>query len=427
MHIILNIKQINIILFLPFFALLSCTINNGTREKKDSNKSEIGINNGEFNSQKDYQEFPEYQLAVKCPAVLKDVSGQSNDSFDFNYAGSTNDAFYQIMIVKIPVEYRNYQDSYKSVLKDMFEKQGGGETILFGDENLPAYLLNDYTHEGYKGRGIAVMRGIYVYTFNVMTNSDLDAKFRGFTNSISFQKELESSNSIESSDQGLYMIGKTFVVNKKVFFHNQPDARTIRRAYLYIGDEATVLNVKNGFGYIEFENTQGQISKGWIDLSDVSFVEKFQNIENNSGIKTYKKNGLNAYAISYPENWILKEKPNESIDISINSPLLDINVNVIVSYNNASLESICQKGKEQSVMYIPEYRQLSEEYITLDGETCIHSIARANMQGNDITSSIYMAKKSDNTLYTITLVVESNKYEWYKSTLEQIIVSFRFL
>jgi len=147
----------------------------------------ISQRNETYYKSKGYQVFSEYQFAVKCPAILKEVSRQSNDNFDFNYEGSNDDTFYQIMIIRIPDGTRDMsKNEYREFLQNMFGNKGGGKHVLWGEENLPAYLLDDYVQDGYKGRGIAVERNGRVYAINILTNSNLKAKFNGFTNNFQF-------------------------------------------------------------------------------------------------------------------------------------------------------------------------------------------------------------------------------------------------
>jgi hypothetical protein len=74
-----------------------------------TNDSKISQIEEAMNRDKDYQTFSDYQFKVKCPAILKDVSNKSNYDFDFNYAGTTDDSFYQIMIIKLPTGYKDYK------------------------------------------------------------------------------------------------------------------------------------------------------------------------------------------------------------------------------------------------------------------------------------------------------------------------------
>ena len=162
-------------------------LNNQSVHREDTKATEPVENEACCN-----QIFSDYQFAVKCPAILQDVSMQSNNDFDFNYAGNTDDAFYQIMIIKIPAGRLDLSsEEEKAFLRELFGSQGGGKSVLWGEENLPAYLLNDYTQNGYRGKGIAVARKGRIFTFNVMAKGDLDAKFNSFTNSVFFLDELE--------------------------------------------------------------------------------------------------------------------------------------------------------------------------------------------------------------------------------------------
>lgn len=149
-----------------------------------------------------HQTFPEYQFAIKCPAILKDASKQSNDDFEFNYAGGIGDTFYQIMIVRVPAGRKDMtKEQYKSFLKETFGKQGSGKHVLWGEEELPAYLLDDYIQNGYKGRGIAVARNGMIYTFNIMAKDNIDSKFNSFTNNVIFfnRSQPKKQASISSS------------------------------------------------------------------------------------------------------------------------------------------------------------------------------------------------------------------------------------
>jgi curved DNA-binding protein CbpA len=53
----------------------------------------------------------------------------------------------------------------------------------------------------------------------------------------------------------------------KVYFHNTPKSSDIRNAYFAATAEVFVQKTENGFGYIEFTNSEGQLSYGWIDLN----------------------------------------------------------------------------------------------------------------------------------------------------------------
>ncbi len=60
----------------------------------------------------------------------------------------------------------------------------------------------------------------------------------------------------------------------KAFFHTEPDPSTRRKAHLvhWNNAELTALDEKNGFIYVVFFNTAGQITKGWLLKSDLKKI-----------------------------------------------------------------------------------------------------------------------------------------------------------
>jgi len=70
------------------------------------------------------------------------------------------------------------------------------------------------------------------------------------------------------------IIGQYKVASEKAFFHNEPDEDSRRKAYL-LQNSGTIsaFEEKNNFVYTEFTNSRGQISKGWLLLSDLLTLE----------------------------------------------------------------------------------------------------------------------------------------------------------
>jgi len=63
--------------------------------------------------------------------------------------------------------------------------------------------------------------------------------------------------------QGVVVVGKTF-------FHSSADPATARGAFLVSGDVCVITKVNNGFGYIDFYNSNnGKTTSGWINLRDL--------------------------------------------------------------------------------------------------------------------------------------------------------------
>ena len=50
----------------------------------------------------------------------------------------------------------------------------------------------------------------------------------------------------------------------KVYFYSKPDINFVKAAYFNTAELVFVSKFKDNFGYIEFKNTNGQVSKGWI-------------------------------------------------------------------------------------------------------------------------------------------------------------------
>lgn len=284
------------------------------------------------------QIFPQYSFSVKCPVVLKDVSEQSNDDFEFNYAGNTKDTFYQIMIIRLPASLDD------TAIRKMMSNQGGGKFTEFGEERLLAYQPKDYTQNGNTGRGITVVRNGLMYVFNVMTKADLSSEYSNFINSVSFTGEL-------------------------------------------------------------FVKTVGQY-------------------------KEYEKQGYGAFSILYPHDWELIEDPNQYVSLFVRSKKegqsqLEANFNIIISSNRNSLEDMFNTTQKQLRENIPEYDLLTKEYIKVAGMDCIRTEANARMQGIFIRSLGYQLKKKDDTLYTITFIVEENRFKQYNEVFKNIINSFK--
>jgi uncharacterized membrane protein YvbJ len=63
---------------------------------------------------------------------------------------------------------------------------------------------------------------------------------------------------------GYYIVNSSDT--KRVYFHNAPDEATKRKAYLSTQETVYVQNIQNGFGYIEFTNSNGQSSLGWVEM-----------------------------------------------------------------------------------------------------------------------------------------------------------------
>jgi serine/threonine protein kinase len=70
--------------------------------------------------------------------------------------------------------------------------------------------------------------------------------------------------------------GKTFTLfNSYAYFHDRPDAASVRKANINRWNNArlTAIDDMNGYIYVIYKNDQGQVSKGWLDKKDLIRVD----------------------------------------------------------------------------------------------------------------------------------------------------------
>ena len=80
----------------------------------------------------------------------------------------------------------------------------------------------------------------------------------------------EKNFAIKRLEQKFLYVSEVYVKVNKTYFHSQPDPSTQQKAYLVSGDTGSLTNVRNGFGYIEFYNSNnGKSTNGWIRLNDL--------------------------------------------------------------------------------------------------------------------------------------------------------------
>ena len=169
------------------------------------NEIEI-INRGEsYYKQKGYQVFPQFNLAIKTPITLKDISYQSSNDFDLEYGAIDNQndplkmAVYQLMIIRLPVSYKvaNYKEKEqvkKSILNKLTQDISG-RYVKFSHEELDAYVANS-TFNGYSSKCIYFFREDYVFCLVIISNDSLNERFNRLTNNIHFYDNDTSNKNI---------------------------------------------------------------------------------------------------------------------------------------------------------------------------------------------------------------------------------------
>jgi hypothetical protein len=84
-------------------------------------------------------------------------------------------------------------------------------------------------------------------------------------------KEKDRLVAIEKLEKKFQNVSGVLVIVSKSYFHDAPDFSTKRKAYLVKYDIANLLRTRNGFGFVEYNNYEGEkTTSGWISLTDLA-------------------------------------------------------------------------------------------------------------------------------------------------------------
>ena len=159
----------------------------------------ILVKNASYYRSKGYQVIPEFNIALKAPCKLKDVSRQASGDFDLNYAGAENEnnpskfAGYQIIITRLPVSYKYMSlEDQKAVKKNLLvqaQLMKDYKKVKVGHEEYEGFVMES-SHNGNKLKGLTFIKDDLVLGLVVISNNDLESRFNQFTNSLHFINEL---------------------------------------------------------------------------------------------------------------------------------------------------------------------------------------------------------------------------------------------
>ena len=83
-------------------------------------------------------------------------------------------------------------------------------------------------------------------------------------------KEKDRIQALEKLERLFQDVSRVSVVPKKAFFYDKPDFNTKRKSFLIQYDLATIIRIRNGFGYVEYYNYDNyKTTSGWISLKDL--------------------------------------------------------------------------------------------------------------------------------------------------------------
>ena len=122
--------------------------------------------------------------------------------------------------------------------------------------------------------------GIYFYQIKIK-GSDYSAQYSD-TKADSNKNELddylyETDNDKygtydETADNfGYYVVDNA--VTDKAYFHENPRSTRKRKAYLTDKDNFIVEKIHQDFGYVEFTNSKGTVTKGWLNMQELKQCE----------------------------------------------------------------------------------------------------------------------------------------------------------
>lgn len=85
-----------------------------------------------------------------------------------------------------------------------------------------------------------------------------------FNQNLNNKNENEPNTKLNRDRVGLYIANG--INTNRIYFHNAPDKSTRRRAYIMTEETVYVQKIENNFGYVQFANTKGQTTSGWIEM-----------------------------------------------------------------------------------------------------------------------------------------------------------------
>lgn len=138
-------------------------------------------------------------------------------------------------------------------------KDGNSRFTRIGD---PMFRTDD---DGVEYQVIRASNGGINYFIQYMENYNI----RVIRQSDAFTHEYSCAEVLSlnfNSESNLYT-----VVSQRAYFHNEPNIKSRRNAYLIYGEIVKPMQEKNGFVYVSFTNPKGIKSKGWILKSNLSF------------------------------------------------------------------------------------------------------------------------------------------------------------
>ena len=138
-------------------------------------------------SKENTKTFKKYGFSITAPCVLEDktVLGMGNDAYYVGTVGNPGNATsYQVVVKKIPKSINDCTEAEQNEMMDQIKSSGftNVEKVLFSDHKYPGFI-GDKHEDADTVRAVMFNKDKYMIVFTVITNSDLDKKFKEFTSS----------------------------------------------------------------------------------------------------------------------------------------------------------------------------------------------------------------------------------------------------
>lgn len=131
--------------------------------------------------------FKEYGFSVTSPCALEEEQVQGEIEADFlgieNPDDSVNATAYQVVVHKIPSRFEDFSEAQLNEYMDQMKASGltNVEKVLFSDKYIG--FVGDKYQNGAMNRMVMFNKGDYLITLMVGANTDLENKFKNFTDS----------------------------------------------------------------------------------------------------------------------------------------------------------------------------------------------------------------------------------------------------
>lgn len=164
-----------------------------------------------------------------------------------------------------------YLDNYYNIQSSNYSPS----TITLPSYSNSTYILQSHYIENYKSPSYSSST---YYTPSVSTPVYTSSKLHLSTISVKSPTSVDylfSSNSNNINSNSTTARNNNFIVTSgRAYFHSESSSMTVRKAYITKGEIGRTVEQKDGFVYIRFTNTNGQLTKGWISINDISILSE---------------------------------------------------------------------------------------------------------------------------------------------------------